>query len=111
LGSADTVKRHSKNDFMHHLTPRTMRPIRHGNMAIVSKMGPTIAVGSAKAQGSKAKLVDRSEPPRATRARDEATQRMANILVHPAPHRGDLASSSFVSESRLGVFLHAPLWS
>jgi hypothetical protein len=40
-------------------------------------MGPTIAVGSAKAQGSKAKPVNRSEPPRATRARDEATQMVA----------------------------------
>jgi hypothetical protein len=29
LGSTDTVKRHGKNDFMHHLTPHTMRVIRH----------------------------------------------------------------------------------
>jgi hypothetical protein len=86
LAFADVVKRHSKNDFMHHLTPRTMHPIRHGNITIVSEMGPTIAMGSTKAQGSKAKPVYGSEPPRATSVRDEATQRMANILVHLVPH-------------------------
>jgi hypothetical protein len=68
LGSTGPVKRPSKNDFTCHPTPRTTRPIRHGNMATVSKMGPTIIVGSAKAQASKVKIVYGSEPPRATRA-------------------------------------------
>jgi hypothetical protein len=54
----------------------------------VSEMGPTIVVGSAKAQGSKAKPGGQQ-------------------LVHPVPHRGALASSSFVSESRPSGFLHA----
>jgi hypothetical protein len=67
-------------------------------------MGPTIAMGSTKAQGSKVKPVYGSEPPRATSVRDEATQRMANI------HQGDPAPSIFISESRLGGFLHAPMW-
>jgi hypothetical protein len=96
--------------FTHHLTPRMTFPIRRGNTAIVSETGPMIDVGSTKAEGSKAKPVNGSEPPKTTRARDEATQRMANILAHSVPHRGDLASSSFVSESRPGDFLHAPLW-
>jgi hypothetical protein len=65
-------------------------------------MGPTIVVGSAKAQGSKAK-------PKASGVRDNVTQRMDNILAHLVPYRGDPASSRFVSESRLGGFLHAPL--
>jgi hypothetical protein len=39
----------------------------------ISEMGPMIAVGSAKVQGSKAKPVNRSELPKATRARDEMT--------------------------------------
>jgi hypothetical protein len=73
-------------------------------------MGPMIAVGSAKAQGSKAKLIGGSEPPRATRARDEATQRVANILAHSGPHRGDPVPSRFISKLRLGGFLHAFLW-
>jgi hypothetical protein len=29
-------------------------------------------------------------------------------LAHPVPHRGDPTSSSFISESRPGDFLHAP---
>jgi hypothetical protein len=86
LGSADAVKRHSKNDFMRHLTPRMIRSIHHGNLAIIPEMGPMIVVGSGKAQSLKAKPIYGSEPPRATRARDEATQKMANILVHPMPH-------------------------
>jgi hypothetical protein len=44
-----------------------------------------IAMGSAKAQGLMVKAVYGSEPPRATRVRDEMTQRMANILAHPVP--------------------------
>jgi hypothetical protein len=64
------------------------RPIRHRNMATISEMGPTIAMGSTKAQGLKAKPINGLEPSRATKARDEVTQRMANILAHPVPHRG-----------------------
>jgi hypothetical protein len=78
-------------------------------MATVSEMGPMIDVGSSKAQGLKAKTINGSEPPRPTRARNEATQKMTNILVHPVPHRGDPASLNVVSESKLGGFLHAPL--
>jgi hypothetical protein len=77
-------------------------------MATVSETGPIIAMGSAKAQVLKVKPVYELELARATRARDEATQRMPNILAHPVPHQGDPASSSFVSESRLGCFLHRP---
>jgi hypothetical protein len=87
-----------------------MLPIHCGNMATVSKMGPMTVVGSAKAQGSKVKPVNGSELPRATRVRDEATQRMANILARLVPHRGDSMSSSFVSELRSGGFLHTLLW-
>jgi hypothetical protein len=95
---------------MRHPTPRMTRPIRHGNTTTVPKMGPMIAVGSAKARGSKAKPVYQSDPPRVTRARDEAKQRMANILAHPVPHQGDPVSSSFVSKSRSGGFYPAPMW-
>jgi hypothetical protein len=51
-------------------------------------MGAVNVVGSAKARGLKAKPINESEPPRATRARDEAAQRMANILVHRCPIEG-----------------------
>jgi IMP cyclohydrolase len=60
-----------------------MHPIHHGTTATVSEMGLMIAVGSVKAQDLKAKSVYRSKPPRATRARDKVTQRMANIFVIP----------------------------
>jgi hypothetical protein len=109
-GSAGTIKRCSKNDFTHHLTPRTMCPTHRGNTTTVSKMGLMIAVGSAKAQGLKVKPVYGLELPRPARVRNEATQRVANILLHSMPHRGDPASSSLVSKSRLGGFLHAPMW-
>jgi hypothetical protein len=109
-GSTDAVKRCSKNDFICHSTPCMTRPIRRGNMATVSEMGLMIVVGSTKAQGSKAKLVYDSELPRATRVRDKAIQRIANILAHPMPHRGDPTSSTLAFESRLGGFLHAPMW-
>jgi hypothetical protein len=88
LDSIDAIKRCSKNDFTRHLTPRMMHPIRHRNTTTVSVMDPMIAVGSAKALGLKAKPIYGSELSRATRARDEATQRVANILVHPTPNRG-----------------------
>jgi hypothetical protein len=87
-----------------------MHSICHGNTKTVSQIGPMIVVGFAKAQSLKVKPVYGSEPPRATRARDEATQRMDNILTHPMPHQGDPASSSFLSESRLGDFRHALMW-
>jgi hypothetical protein len=70
-------------------------------------MGPMIAMGSAKAQGSKAKPIGGSESPRATTVRDEATKRVANILTHLRPCREDLVPTSFVFAPG---FLHAPLW-
>jgi hypothetical protein len=52
----------------------------------ISEMGPTIAMGSAKAQGSKAKPISGLELPRATGAKDEATERVANTLALPGQH-------------------------
>jgi hypothetical protein len=110
LAPADEVKRHNKNDFTHHPTPHMTCPIRRRNMTTVSEMGLMITVGSAKAQGSIPKPIYGSELPRATGARDEVTQRMANILALLTSHQGDLASSRFISESRLGGFLYAPMF-
>jgi hypothetical protein len=81
-----------------------------GIQPTVSKMGPIIAVGSVKAQGSKANPISGLELPREIKVRDEETQRVANILAHLGTHRGDPVPSSFVSEPRPGGFLHAPLW-
>jgi hypothetical protein len=47
-------------------------------------------------------------PPRANRAWDKATQRIASSWCYPGTHRGEPTSSSFVYDSRPGGFLHAP---
>jgi hypothetical protein len=49
----------------------------------------------------------RLEQPRVS---DKMTQKGGYQLAHQEPHQGDLTLSSFVSESGLGDFLHAPLW-
>jgi hypothetical protein len=46
---ATGLRKRSKNDFTCHPTPRTTRPIHRGDTAIISEMGPTIVMGSAKA--------------------------------------------------------------
>jgi hypothetical protein len=67
----------------------------------VSETGPTIVMGSAKAQGSKAKPVNESEPPRATRARDEATQRVPTSWHIRSPIEGTQCSqASYLSLDR-----------
>jgi hypothetical protein len=53
-------------------------------------------------------LLDEPELRRATKARDEAIQRVASNWYFLGPHRGDLVPFSFISESRPGGFLHAP---
>jgi hypothetical protein len=81
---------------MCHLIPHTTHPIRCENTTTVSETAPTIVMGSTKSQSSKVKPVNGSEPSRATRVMDEATQRMTNILARLVPDRGDPMSSSFV---------------
>jgi hypothetical protein len=49
-----------------------------------------------------------SAPPEENRARDKATQMVAGSWDFSGLRRGDLTSSSFVSESRPSGFLHAP---
>jgi hypothetical protein len=83
-------------------------PYTSWDTTTVSKTSPMIAMGCNKAQGLKENPSVGSEPPKATRVRDEATQGRAHILAHPVPQRGDPASSSFIFESRPGGFLHAP---
>jgi hypothetical protein len=46
--------------------------------------------------------------PRANKERDKATARMASNWRYLGPHRGNLASTSFVSDSQSGSFHHAP---
>jgi hypothetical protein len=53
-------------------------------------------------------LLVKSELSRATRVRDEATQRVASSWLFLGPHREDPMPLTFVSKSRLGGFLHTP---
>jgi hypothetical protein len=66
---------HSSND-----TPSISQ-----DMETISKMGPTITMGSAKAQGLKAKPTGRV---RAARVRDEATQWVASSWHIQSPIKG-----------------------
>jgi hypothetical protein len=58
------------------------------DMTTVSKMPPTIVEGSAEAQGLKANPSVGSKLPRATRAREEATQRVASNWRIRSPIEG-----------------------
>jgi hypothetical protein len=64
-------------------------------------------LGPANAWGSKAKP---ARWVRAAQSEGQSNTRGGQQLAHPEPHRGDLTHSSFISESRPGGFLHAPLW-
>jgi hypothetical protein len=83
-------------------------PIKSQDMATVSKMGPMIGVGLPKLRVLRQNPLAGSTPPRANRARDKVTQKMAISWCYPGPHRGDPSSSNIVFESRLGAFHHAP---
>jgi hypothetical protein len=84
-------------------------PSSSRDTATIYKIGPTIVVGSAKTQGSKAKPVSRVRATQSNQREEPSDTKCGQQLVHSVPHRGDLASSSFVFESRPGGFLHAPL--
>jgi hypothetical protein len=83
-------------------------PSTSWDMTTVSKMGPTTTVRSAKAQGLKAKPASRVKPAQSNQSEGQSEIKGGQQLVHPEPHRGDPTSSSFVSESRAGSFLHTP---
>jgi hypothetical protein len=105
---ANVVKRCSKHESMQHANSSHDAPSTSRDTTTISKRGPMIAEGPATLRVSRRNLPVRSESPRTTRVRDEGTQRGGQHLAHPEHHRGYLTSSSFVSESRSGGFLHAP---
>jgi hypothetical protein len=93
--------------FTHHPNSLHDAPSTSLDMETVSKMGPTIAKGLQMLRVLMRNLPVDSEPPRATRARDEATQGVASSWHFSRTHRGDPTPSSFISESRPGGLLHA----
>jgi hypothetical protein len=74
----------------------------------ISKTGPMIVVGLSKLRVLRQNPSVGSALPKANRVGDKATQRMASSWRYLGPHRGDPASSSFVSESWPGGFIHTP---
>jgi hypothetical protein len=76
--------------------------------AIVSKKGPTIAVGFATAQGLKAKPADRVRATQSNLSERLSDTKGGQQLEHLEPHRGDPASSTFISESQPEGFILAP---
>jgi hypothetical protein len=77
-------------------------PYASWDTTIISKMGPMIIVGSAKAQGSKEKPTNRVRATQSNQSEGRSDTKGGQQLAHPVPHRGDLTSSSFVSESQSG---------
>jgi hypothetical protein len=73
------------------------------------EMGPMILTGLPKLRVLNQNPPVGSATPRANKVRDKATQRVASSWRYLGPHRGDSASSTFISESWLGGFLHALL--
>jgi hypothetical protein len=78
------------------------------DMETVSKMDPTITMGSTQAQDSKAKPASEVRAAQSNQSEGRSDTKYGQQLLHPKPHRGDPAFSTFISESRLGGFLHAP---
>jgi hypothetical protein len=59
LGLAGAIKRHSKYEFLRHPNSSYDIPSTSRDTEIISKMGPTIAMGSDKAHSSKVKPTSR----------------------------------------------------
>jgi hypothetical protein len=66
-----------------------------------------IAVGSAKAQGSKAKPTNRVRAAQSNQSEGRSDTKGGEQLADQEPYRGDPTSLIFVSESRSGGFHHA----
>jgi hypothetical protein len=94
----------TRPSYSSHTMPSTSR-----DTTTMSKTGHMIVVGLPMLRVLRQHPLVGSELPRATSARDEATQRMYNNWRIRGPIEGNLTSSTFVSKSQLGGFLDAPL--
>jgi hypothetical protein len=109
-GKAAGLHRRGKNIFMHHSTPRTMRPMRHGIRQPYLKRVPRLPWGLPNLRVRTKNPSIRSEPPRATRARNEATQRVANSWLTWCPIEGTrYPQASYLSPDRK-VFFTPFVW-
>jgi hypothetical protein len=107
-----TLAKCSKGCCIHlhaHPDSSDIMPSTTRDMTTVSKIGPMISMGLLELRVPRQNPRVGSALSRANRARDKETQRKASSWRYPGPHRGNPVSSSFVSESWLGGFLHSPL--
>jgi hypothetical protein len=88
LGSVGVVKRHSKNEHMHHPTPHTTHTLHRGIRQLYPKWAPQLPWSLPKLRVQRQNPPVGSESPRATRARHEATQRVANNWCIQSPIKG-----------------------
>jgi hypothetical protein len=65
--------------------------------------------GSTKALGLKVKPASWVRAAQSNQSEGRSNTKGGYQLAHPELHRGALTSSSFISESQLGGFIHAPL--
>jgi hypothetical protein len=71
--------------------------------------GPHVCHGPRIAQGSNAKPTSRVSATPCEQSEGRSDTKGGQQLVQLGPHQGNSTSSSFVSVSQLGGFLHAPL--
>jgi hypothetical protein len=90
------------------LTPHTMHPLHRRMWQPYPKWAPWLMRSLPKLRVARQNWPVGSESPRATRERDKVTQRVASIWCIQGPIKGDMASSSIISESWQGGFLHTP---
>jgi hypothetical protein len=64
-------------------------PSTSWDMATVSKMGPTIVMGSAKAQGLKAKPASQVRAAKSNQSVGRSDTKGGQQLAHPGPNQGE----------------------
>jgi hypothetical protein len=105
VGEAARLRRHGKNDFMHHLTPHTTHPLYPGIQQPYLEHASQLPWGLPKLRVRRKNPPIGSEPPKATRAWDEATQRMANSWHTRSPNEGTRPhQASYLSLDREASF-------
>jgi hypothetical protein len=100
-GKAAELHRRSKNKLMCHLTPRTMCPLHYRIWQPYPKWVPRLPWGLLKLRVPRRNPPVELEPPRATTARDEGTQRVAINWCIWSPIEGNRhTEASYLSHDR-----------
>jgi hypothetical protein len=87
-GFVNAIKRHSKNERMRHLIPQMMCPLHRGIQQLYPKWVSHLSWGLPKIRVLRQNPSNGLETPRATRVRDEATQRVVHSWRIRSPIEG-----------------------